>query len=53
VVDVPARLGIGAELESMMKMTSENESENDHFCKSRVRFNFSKMTIFQSILVSF
>jgi len=30
-------LGIGAEIESIMKMKSENESENDHFCKSEGR----------------
>jgi hypothetical protein len=39
VVDVPAR-GVGAELESTMKMKSENEIENDHFCKSEERDRF-------------
>ena len=53
MVDVPARLGIGAELESMMKMTSENESENDHFCKIKDKVQFYKNDHFQFILVSF
>ena len=43
-------LGVGAEFESMMKIKSEKMTS---FAKLRVRFNFSKMTIFGSILVSF
>jgi hypothetical protein len=46
-------LGIGAEFERTRKMESENGSENDHFCKSEGRFDFSKMIIFRFILVSF
>ena len=35
-------LHIRAEFERMMKMKSENESENDHFCKSEGRVRFFK-----------
>ena len=28
--------GVGVELERMTKMESENESENEHFCKMAV-----------------
>jgi hypothetical protein len=34
------RLGIGAEFERMTKMESENESKNEHFCKSKGRVRF-------------
>ena len=35
-------LGVGAEIESTMKMKSKNESKNDHFCKSKGRVRFFK-----------
>ena len=35
-------LGVGAEFERTIKMKSENESENDHFCKSEGRVRFFK-----------
>jgi hypothetical protein len=33
---------VGAEFERTMKMECENESENDHFCKSEGRVRFFK-----------
>ena len=39
---VTARLGVGAEFESTMKMKSENESENDQFCKIEGKVRFFK-----------
>ena len=35
-------LGVGAGFERTTKMESENESENDHFCKSKGRAQFFK-----------
>ena len=37
---VTARLGVRAEFESMMKLKSENESENDQFCKIEDKVQF-------------
>ena len=35
-------LDVGVELESTMKMKSENESENDHFCRTKGKVQFFK-----------
>ena len=35
-------MGVRAEFERTRKMGSENESENDHFCKSEGRVRFFK-----------
>jgi hypothetical protein len=53
MVVVTEELGIVVEFERTTKMEHEKETENDHFCKVRVGFNFTKVIIFQFILVSF
>jgi hypothetical protein len=36
------RLGVGAEFERTTKMERKNETENEHFCKSKGRVRFFK-----------
>jgi hypothetical protein len=49
---IMAEVGIGAEFERTTEMKSENESENDHFCKSEGRVQFFKNDYFWFIFIS-